>query len=80
MILAIGIAGATIVLIAFVLNQTGVWKTSDLTYDLVNFVGGGLLVWYAILIGSWPFAILNGVWTAVALRDVLVTLSKKSQQ
>lgn len=75
--LFVGIAGAALVLIAFVLNELHVWNEDDLVYDLTNLIGGALLVWYSWLINSWPFAILNGVWTLVALRDVILDLRRK---
>lgn len=77
MVVEIGIIGAAIILFAFVLNQFGIWETTDFKYDLVNLIGGGLLVWYAIQIESWPFIVLNGVWTAVSLRDVIQSTIKK---
>ncbi|OGY98665.1 MAG: hypothetical protein A2855_01395 [Candidatus Liptonbacteria bacterium RIFCSPHIGHO2_01_FULL_57_28] len=67
--LLIGIAGATLILLAFVLNELHIWSEDSLAYDVTNFIGGALLVWYAWLIHSWPFVVLNGVWTLVALRD-----------
>jgi hypothetical protein len=73
----IGILGAGTVLIAFLLNQVNKLKNSDLAYDALNFVGSALLMLYAILLSSWPFLILNTVWAAVSLRDVVVKLSKR---
>jgi hypothetical protein len=67
----IGVAGASILLVAFVANEFHFWTTESFTYDLANLVGAGLLGWYAYLIGSVPFVILEGVWAAVALRDVM---------
>ena len=76
----IGTAGATLILIAFVLNQFHVWKDDDLLYDTVNFVGAALLVTYAVLLGSWPFAVLNGVWTIVSLRDAFLDVQRKHRR
>ena len=73
----IGTSGATIILIAFVLNQLGKWKNEDLIYDIFNLVGSGLLVAYAILLSSWPFLVLNGVWGLVSLKDVYADLRRK---
>ena len=70
--LIIGIAGAALILLAFILSETHVWSEDDLTYDAVNLIGAALLIWYSWLIHSWPFAILNGVWALVALRDVIL--------
>ena len=76
MSLIIGIIGATIILIAFFMNQIGKWKTDDLVYDLVNTVGSGILIVYAVILQSIPFIILNGVWALVSLRDVFIDLCK----
>ncbi len=65
----IGSAGAAIILIAFFLNQTHKLSQDSLKYDVANLIGSGLLVIYAVLLSSIPFAILNGVWFLVSLRD-----------
>ena len=70
----IGVIGAALILIAFSLNQTNIWKNSSFQYDLTNLVGGGVLMYYAFLLDSWPFLILNAVWTLVSLKDVLASL------
>ncbi len=77
MITTIGILGAFFMLLAFVMNQTGKWKTNDLIYDVVNFIAAVLLVVYGILIKGYPFVILNTVWALVSLKDVFIDLKKK---
>lgn len=72
----IGILGAGLVLLAFVLNQLHKWRDDELRYDLVNFLGGTLLVIYAILLKAYPFAVLNGVWALISLRDSVRDLQK----
>ena len=73
----VGIVGAALMLVAFVLLQLKYLKDDDLVYDGINFVGGLLLVAYAHLIGSLPFLILNGVWTLVSLRDIVLYSRQK---
>jgi hypothetical protein len=70
--LVVGVIGAALILLAFILSETHVWSEDDLAYDVTNLIGGALLFWYSWQIHSWPFAILNGVWTLVALRDVIL--------
>ncbi|MFH0890512.1 MAG: hypothetical protein V1856_00580 [Candidatus Liptonbacteria bacterium] len=70
-ITTIGALGALIILIAFILLETGRWSSEGLAYDLANLIGGALLTYYAWLLQSWPFFVLNGIWTLVALRDVV---------
>lgn len=76
----VGITGAAVVLIAFAMNQLQYWKNSDIKYDVANFAGGVLLSVYAILINSLPFAILNFIWMAVSLRDVVNNFKKRAWQ
>lgn len=73
----LGIFGATLILIGFAMNQFGIWKTTSISYDSINLAGGLVLIYYAVLIESLPFIILNGVWTLVAFRDVVKFLLKK---
>ena len=67
----IGITGTGIILITFLLNQSGKWSAESRSYDATNALGSLILVGYAILLGSIPFMILNGVWFIVSLRDVI---------
>ena len=77
--LAIGIAGMLLILVAFFLNQIHVWRDTDFIYDFFNFIGGGLLVFYAYLINSWPFLFLNIVWTLVSIREVYLDIKVKKK-
>ena len=67
----IGVIGTSIILLAFILNQFGNWSTDSRSYDLANVIGSGVLLYYAFLLESWPFMVLNGVWLLVSLRDVV---------
>jgi hypothetical protein len=78
MTIIIGIFGAFLILLAFILNQIHVWKDDSLTYDLVNFLGAVLLVIYGFIIKGWPFVALNTVWAIVSLRDVVLDIKKKT--
>jgi lipid-A-disaccharide synthase-like uncharacterized protein len=73
----IGITGAFLLLLSFTLNQVHVWKDSDLTYDLVNLIGGTLLVIYGLFIHGYPFVVLNGMWAIVSLRDLILHFKKR---
>ena len=67
----IGVLGASIILVAFLLNQFGKWSTESRSYDLANTIGSGILMYYAYLLDSLPFLVLNAVWFLVSLRDVV---------
>ena len=77
MVTFIGIIGAGLVLLAFIMNQTKKWKNDSLVYDLVNFLGAGILIIYGLMIKGYPFVILNLVWALFSLRDVIIDLKKK---
>lgn len=68
----IGILGATIILVLFLLNQMGKVDKDDFIYDLGNFIGSATLLYYSYLLGSIPFMILNIIWAGYSLRDVLL--------
>lgn len=73
-----GAFGALLILIAFIMNQLHKWKDEYLIYDLFNFIGSLILIVYAILLRSYPFLILNGVWAAVSMRDIFKDLQRNS--
>ncbi len=67
----IGTAGALLIVIAFVMGQLHKWRDTSFVYDFVNLVGSALLIWYAWILKSYPFIVLNLVWLAVSFKDVL---------
>ena len=73
----IGIIGAGIVLIFFVLEQVNEVNNKNLWYGFGNFFGSVLLIIYAILLSSIPFIVLNTVWAIFSLRDIIVDLKCK---
>ncbi len=79
LITILGIVGATLILVAFVLEQTKIWNSEMLKYDLVNLVGGVLLVYYGIKIKGYPFVVLNSIWTLVSLRSVIIIILRNNK-
>jgi hypothetical protein len=67
--LMIGIAGAALVLLAYILSEMKVWSEESLRFDIVNAAGSALLIAYALLLNSIPFMILNGAWLLLSVRD-----------
>lgn len=67
----IGISGAGLILVAFIMNQTKMWNDDSVWYDVINLIGAVLLIAYSWLLGSYPFLVLNLVWAGVSLRDVI---------
>jgi len=76
----IGTIGATLILISFVMNQLHKWKDDYLVYDLLNMLGGSIMVIYAMMLQSWPFAALNIIWTALSLRDFFQDLDRNRKK
>ena len=69
--LLLGIFGMCGILVAFLMEQTHKWSQDALIYDLTNFMGSLFLVIYAFDGKAWPFFILNAIWAAYSLKDVL---------
>lgn len=67
----LGIASAALALIAFIGNEYGQLKANSLSYDLLNFVSGAGLFFYAYYAGVIPFMITNAVWALVSGIDVV---------
>ena len=63
----LGTTGVSMLLIAFFLNLFGLIRRSSLNYLLLNLAGGGLACYASYLIDFFPFVILEGTWTGVAL-------------
>jgi len=77
MTLIIGVVGATIILILFILEQSHKINVDGFWYDGWNFVGSMMLVVYAYLLSSIPFLILNLVWAIFSLKDLFTDFRKK---
>lgn len=68
MVLLIGLAGMSFILLGFILNELSKKiNTNTREYNIINLIGAGLLVYYSIIIISWPFLILNSVWAITAI-------------
>lgn len=68
----IGLAGMSLVFIAYFLNYQKYIKRNSRLYDFLNLFGALFLVYNAISIKALAFLILNLVWTILALYHVLV--------
>ena len=62
----IGFLGVFGILLAYFLNITGIIKTNNLLYILLNFMGALLACLASILLKYIPFIILEGIWTLVS--------------
>ncbi len=64
---ALGAIGVSMLLLGFFLNLFGLMKRSSFKYVLLNLLGGGLACTASVLIDFFPFVILEGAWTLVAI-------------
>ncbi len=67
----IGSIGVFQILLAYILNITGKLRKEELTFILLNFLGGSLACLASILMNYIPFIILEGLWALVSFISLL---------
>ena len=67
----LSLAGAVLVLIAFIALQLGRMEREDPAFNLLNFAGSVLLAWVAIVDHRLGFIILEVVWALFSLLPLL---------
>lgn len=67
----IGFAGVGLILLAYFLGTEKLLKQDGKMYFVLNIVGAGLATIASLLIGYWPFVILEGAWTLVSLYGLM---------
>ena len=60
------LAGAILILIAFIAAQRGVMSPHNLSYLVLNLVGSAVLAVLALMDEDWGFLLLEGVWAIVS--------------
>ncbi len=60
------IAGAILILGAFLLSQMNVLDNRSKIYLTLNLVGSAVLAWLAYADDDWGFLLLEGVWALVS--------------
>ena len=68
------IAGALLILIAYVLGQAGRLSPHSYTYLVLNVVGSSILAVLAAVDYQWGFLLLEGVWAIVSMVGVVARL------
>jgi len=72
----VGLAGVSLLLVAFFLNLWGKIHRDGLTYILMNMIGAGLACLASWLINYMPFVILEGTWALVSMAGLIRYLRK----
>lgn len=75
----IQVAGALLVLSAFVLSQWGRLSTTSQAYLVLNLGGAGILAVLAAAHGQLGFLLLEGVWALVAAFGLVRSLRPGSR-
>ena len=63
----IGSVGVALLLGAFLLNLFGWMKSDSRTYQALNAIGAGIACYASYLIDFFPFVVLEGTWSIVAV-------------
>lgn len=67
----LSLAGALLILAAYVANQREWLSPRDAAYSLMNLVGSLLLLWVAVVDARWGFILLEATWAAVSIPPLL---------
>lgn len=66
----VGILGGMMFLIGFVLVSSGRWNGRSFWYEIANFLGSILLLYYSIQKLAYTNIVLNLVWGIVAMYTI----------
>jgi Na+-translocating ferredoxin:NAD+ oxidoreductase RnfD subunit len=67
----VSLAGAFLILTAYLLSQRGRLGPRDRAYNLMNLVGALLLLWVAIVDWRWGFILLEALWAVASIPPLL---------
>jgi len=67
----VSLAGAVLILSAYLANSRRWMGPQDRMYNLMNLVGGALLFWVAVVDHRLGFMILEGAWALIAIPPLL---------
>ncbi len=65
------LAGAAMILAAYVAYQRGWLGREHRSYNLLNFVGSAILAWIAVADRRWGFIVLEASWALLSLPPLL---------
>lgn len=67
----VGGIGVTLLLAAFFLSLFRYITQESRIYIFLNIIGAGLSCYASVLISYWPFVVLEGCWSLVALAALI---------
>jgi hypothetical protein len=73
----LGWIGSILVIAAYGLNSYQKIKSDSLAFQLMNLVGGILLIINSIYKEAYPFTFINTVWVIIAIPALIRILNKK---
>jgi hypothetical protein len=68
------VAGAVLILVAFIAAQRDVWSPHSLLYLWLNLVGSVVLFVVALIGSDWGFLLLEVVWAIVSAQSLVQVL------
>ena len=74
--LYIGIAGMLLLLLAFALNLARILTQEAFINIILNIIGAGFSVYYAVSLSAVPFIILESVWGLFAAYKLILVMRK----
>lgn len=74
---AIGWIGSFLVIGAYALNSYQKIKSDSVLFQLMNLVGGILLIANSLYKEAYPFTFINSVWVIIAIAALVRNSSKK---
>lgn len=66
-----GWIGSVLVIGAYALNSYQKIKSDSLTFQLMNLIGGVLLIINSLYKEAYPFTFINSVWVVIAVTSVI---------
>lgn len=69
-----GWIGAVLILLAYALSNFGVLSPASFTYQALNILGAGAIVYHSLIRKDYQPAVLNIIWALVAVLAVVKIL------
>lgn len=77
LITTLGWIGSLLVIGAYALNSYQKIKSDSLVFQLLNLVGGILLIINSVYKEAYPFTFINSVWVLIAIPAIFRIVIKK---